>query len=102
MTGGGGRMGSRVTALGGNKKLLSVARESAGPKILGHGNIIRDMPLVQSSPFSSYGRRASERCLSHFIAKGDARTMGASRMDPKVRSAPNGCVCFHLASSSRV
>jgi hypothetical protein len=102
MTSGGGRMVSRARALGGSKKLLSVVRERAGPKILGHGDIMRDAPQVRSSTFSSYGRRASERRVSHFIAKVDAHTRVASRMDPKVRSTPNGCVCFHLTSSSRV
>jgi hypothetical protein len=49
-------MVSRVRALGGNEKLLSVSRESAWPKILGHGDLMRGVPLVRASPFSSYGR----------------------------------------------
>jgi hypothetical protein len=46
----------RARALGSFKKLLSVARESTGPKILGHGDIMQDAPLVCASPFFSYGR----------------------------------------------
>jgi hypothetical protein len=42
MAGGGGRTVSRARALGGNKKLLSVARERAGPESLGHGDLMRD------------------------------------------------------------
>jgi hypothetical protein len=30
----------------GDEKLLSVMRESAGPKTLGHGDLMRDVPLV--------------------------------------------------------
>jgi hypothetical protein len=42
--GGGDRIVSRVRAPSGNEKLLSVVREreSAGPKIFGHGNQMRD------------------------------------------------------------
>jgi hypothetical protein len=39
---GGGRTASRVRALGGNEKLLSVARESVGPEIVGRGDLMRD------------------------------------------------------------
>jgi hypothetical protein len=46
-----GRMMSRARALGGNEKLLSVASESVGSEILGHGDIMRGMPLVQASHF---------------------------------------------------
>jgi hypothetical protein len=48
----------RARALGGFKKLLDMARESTGPEILGHGDLIRDAPLLHASPFSSYGRHA--------------------------------------------
>jgi hypothetical protein len=42
--GGGGRIVSRARVPGGNKKLLSVVREreSVGPKIFGHGDLMRD------------------------------------------------------------
>jgi hypothetical protein len=46
MVGGSGRTVSRVRALGGNKKLLSVARENTGPELLEHGDIMQDTPLV--------------------------------------------------------
>jgi hypothetical protein len=46
-------------------------RESTRPKILGHGDLIRDAPLLCASPFSSYVRRAHIMCVSHFIEKGD-------------------------------
>jgi hypothetical protein len=48
----------RARALGGFKKLLSVARDSIGPEILGHGDLMRDAPLLHTSPFSSYGKHA--------------------------------------------
>jgi hypothetical protein len=34
-----------MSVLGGLKKLLSIARESAGTKILGHGYLMRDAPV---------------------------------------------------------
>jgi hypothetical protein len=40
------------------ENLLSVARESAGPEILGHGHPMRGSPVLRMSPFSSDGRRA--------------------------------------------
>jgi hypothetical protein len=33
---------------------------------------MRDAPLVRTSPFSSYGRRAYYNHVSHFIEKGEA------------------------------
>jgi hypothetical protein len=71
---GDGRMVSRVRALGGNEKLLCVVRESVGPEILGHGDIMRDAPLVRASPFFSYGRCVYQGRISHFIVKGDMLT----------------------------
>jgi hypothetical protein len=102
MAGGGGRTVSRVRALGSNEKLLSVVRESVGPKILGHGDLMRDAPLVRASSFSSYGRHMYQGRVSHLIAKRDAHTRGTSCIGLKARRAPNGCVSFHLASSSTI
>jgi hypothetical protein len=48
----GGRTVFRVRALGGNEKFLRVARETVGPKIVGHGDIIHDACIEQASPFS--------------------------------------------------
>jgi hypothetical protein len=45
----------RARALGSFKKLLDMARESTGPEILGHGDLMRDVPLLRVSPISSYG-----------------------------------------------
>jgi hypothetical protein len=42
----------RLRALGSFKKLPSVARESTGTEILGHGHLIRDVPVLHASPFS--------------------------------------------------
>jgi hypothetical protein len=44
-----------VRALDSFKKLLSVTRESVGPKILGHGDLMRDAPLVRCLPFPRMG-----------------------------------------------
>jgi hypothetical protein len=41
-----------VTTLCEFKKLLSVARESTGPKTLGHGDLMRDAPLLHVSRIS--------------------------------------------------
>jgi hypothetical protein len=80
----GGRTVSRARTVGGNKKLLSVARESVGPEILGHVDIMRDAPLVQASPFSSYGICAYQGCLSYHC-KGRPYTRGASCIPSKAR-----------------
>jgi hypothetical protein len=41
--------------LGGNEKLLSVARESARPEILDHGPNVRHRPWYERLPFPSMG-----------------------------------------------
>jgi hypothetical protein len=55
MAGGGDAAVSRATegrALGGSEKLLSIAREGAWPKILGHVHLMRDTPVLHAYPFS--------------------------------------------------
>jgi hypothetical protein len=48
---------SRVRALSGFEKFLSAVREREGPEILGHGDLMQDVPIVRVSTFPSYGRR---------------------------------------------
>jgi hypothetical protein len=58
---GGGAVVSRATEereFGSFKQLLSVARESAGPEILGHGHPTCDAPLLHVSSFSYDARHA--------------------------------------------
>jgi hypothetical protein len=58
---GGGAVVSRAIEereFGSFKQLLSVARESAGPEILGHGHPTCDAPLLHVSSFSYDARHA--------------------------------------------
>jgi hypothetical protein len=48
----------RARALGGFEKLLSIVRESARTKILGHEHLMRDVPVLRTFPFSKDERRA--------------------------------------------